>query len=106
MNLRASSSEPPRFRTLPQAARKLNLPFPDVLGLGVMISTPGLTRSGQSLIPLGLPLRTTNTIVEKYGSDLLGSFSSQVSLISPFFRRASVSDQRASVTTSASRPSR
>ena len=50
--------------TEPQARRRLSWPLPDVFGFGVMISTPGLTRSGQSLIPLGLPLRTTNTIVD------------------------------------------
>ena len=39
-------------------------PPPDVFGFGVMTSTPGFTRSFQSLIPFGLPLRTRNTIVE------------------------------------------
>ena len=48
----------------PQAARKLSLPLPDVFGFGVTILTSSRTRSGQSLICFGLPLRTTNTIVE------------------------------------------
>ena len=52
------------LQALPQAARKLNLPLPDVLGLGVTISRLSWTRSGQSLICFGFPLRTTNTIVE------------------------------------------
>ena len=33
---------------------------------------PGLIRSPQSLMPLGLPLRTRNTIVEVYGALLSG----------------------------------
>ena len=37
---------------------------PEVLGLGVTTETPGFTRSSQSLMPLGLPLRTRNTMVE------------------------------------------
>lgn len=36
------------------------------LDLGVMTWMSGFTRSFQSLIPLGLPLRTRNTIVEVY----------------------------------------
>ena len=35
--------------------------------MGVITDTPGLTRSSQSLMPLGLPLRTRNTIVDVYG---------------------------------------
>ncbi len=65
MKARASSSDPPARITLPHAARKLSLPFPEVFGLGVITTTPGLTMSGQSLIPFGLPWRTTKTIVEK-----------------------------------------
>lgn len=37
---------------------------PDVNGLGVTTSTPGFSRSSQSLIPLGLPLRTARTTTE------------------------------------------
>ena len=48
----------------PHAASKLNCPLPDVFGLGVMISTFERTRSGQSLMFFGLPLRTTKTMVE------------------------------------------
>ena len=61
------------------------------LGIGgVMTSTPGLTRSGQSLIPLGLPLRTTKTMVEKYASERFGKRSSQPSLIGPCAQRVGV----------------
>ena len=37
---------------------------PELLGFGVITPTPGLTRSSQSLMCLGLPLRTRNTMVE------------------------------------------
>ena len=67
-NFLASSSEPPfqgplGERAPPQAATKLSLPLPDVLGFGVIMEIPGLTKSGQSRICFGFPLRTTNTIV-------------------------------------------
>src|SRR5262245_57785588 len=61
--------------------------------------------SGQSLMPLGFPLRTTNTMVDVYGSELLGSRFSHPGAICPALRMASVSGHRASETTSASRPS-
>ena len=38
--------------------------LPDVDGLGVITSTPGLIRSSQELMCFGLPLRTTNTTTE------------------------------------------
>ena len=38
--------------------------LPDVLGFGVITETPGFTRSSQSLMPFGLPLRTRNTMVD------------------------------------------
>src|ERR1039458_9137239 len=38
--------------------------LPDVDGLGVITSTPGLIRSSQPVMCLGLPLRTTNTTTE------------------------------------------
>ncbi len=44
-------------------ARKARAP-PEVFGLGVITLIPALARSGQSLISLGLPLRTRNTIVD------------------------------------------
>jgi len=37
---------------------------PDVFGFGVTIATPALTRSFQSRMPFGFPLRTRNTMVE------------------------------------------
>src|SRR3954454_7540177 len=38
--------------------------LPEVEGLGVMTSVPGLIRSFQPVMCLGLPLRTTNTTTE------------------------------------------
>src|SRR5438270_9963477 len=38
--------------------------LPDVDGFGVTTSTPGLTRSSQPVMCLGLPLRTTRTTTE------------------------------------------
>src|SRR5438270_2673822 len=38
--------------------------LPDVDGFGVITSTPGLTRSSQPVMCLGLPLRTTMTTTE------------------------------------------
>src|ERR1700733_13669130 len=38
--------------------------LPEVDGFGVITSTPGLTRSSQPLMCLGLPLRTTKTTTE------------------------------------------
>src|SRR5690242_7003279 len=71
-----------------------------------MTDTPGLARSSQSVICLGLPLRTRNTMVEVYGALLLGKRVAQsADEISPALRMASTSYHRARVTTSASRPS-
>src|ERR1700744_328059 len=38
--------------------------LPEVDGLGVITSIPGLIRSSQPVMCLGLPLRTTNTTTE------------------------------------------
>ena len=37
---------------------------PEVEGLGVMTSTPGLTRSSHPVMCFGFPLRTTSTTTE------------------------------------------
>ena len=74
--------------------------------MGVMTLTPGLARSSQSLMPFGLPFRTTSTMVEVYGDALCGSFFCHSAVSQPpCFARASVSPASASVATSASRPS-
>ncbi len=50
-----------------RAARKFQRAPPEVFGFGVITATPGFSRSGQSWIAFGLPLRTSNTIVLVYG---------------------------------------
>ena len=47
---------------------------PLVLGLGVRICTPGLARSAQSWMPLGLPLRTAKATMESLTMPLVGLF--------------------------------
>jgi hypothetical protein len=79
--------------------------LPDVFGFGVMISTPSLMMSGQSSMPFGLPLRTTKTIVDVYGSERFGRRLSQSFAMRPALAMAFVSDHSASVATSASSPS-
>ena len=66
---------------------------------------PGLTRSLQSLMFLGFPLRTRNTIVDVYGVLLFGSRFCQPLSVRPALAMASMSNASASVTTSASSPS-
>src|SRR5262245_48291033 len=66
----------------------------------------GFTRSPQSLMPLGLPLRTRNTMVDVYGELLCGRRDCQFTGRSlRLVTRASMSAAKASVTTSAGRPS-
>ena len=67
----AWASVPPWPLTWAQAARMFHLAEPEEAGLGVMILTPGLTRSSQVLMPSGLPLRTRNTTSESV-QDALG----------------------------------
>lgn len=91
--------------TEPQAARNASLPFPEVFGLGVTTATLEVARSGQSRIPAGLPLRTTNTIVDVYGLEWFGRRDGQPSAMRPRLRTRSMSEKSARVTTSASAPS-
>ena len=71
----------------------------------MIISTPDLVKSFQSLIFLGLPLRTKNTTVEVYGAELLGNCFCQFLWISPALTISSISLAKARVTTSACKPS-
>src|SRR5215207_5969929 len=63
----ASASLPPFAMTDWYAARTLQRAPPDEPGLGVTMPTPGLTRSANDWMFLGLPLRTTidTTVVDK-----------------------------------------
>ena len=51
-------------------ASRFHFAEPELNGLGVTTSTPGLSRSSQSLMPLGLPLRTTMVTTEPNGIPL------------------------------------
>ena len=92
--------------TEPHAARKLSLPLPEVFGLGVMTSTSGLDQVGPVLDPLRVALADDEDDGREVGqrAGWAGAPPSPSS-IRPFLRMASVSDHRASVTTSASSPS-
>ena len=71
-----------------------------------MTCTSGRMRSFQSLIPFGLPLRTTNATVDANGVLLCGSFFCQsAGSVLPRAAISSMSYASASVTTSASSPS-
>ena len=71
-----------------------------------MTDTPFFTKSSQSLIPFGFPLRTKNTIVDVYGDELFSNSDCQSSLIKlRLAATSSISYANASVTTSASNPS-
>ena len=64
MKSRAAFSLPPFSSPYCQAARYTQRAAPEVFGFAGTTDTPGFTRSLQSLIPFGFPLRTRNTIVE------------------------------------------
>ena len=69
------------------------------------MSTPGLIKSPQSLMPFGLPLCTKNTMVDVYGVEFCGNFFCQSFATKPRAAISSISAAKANVTTSASRPS-
>src|SRR3954452_21990866 len=54
----------PLFDFAPYPARMFHLAPPEVNGFGVSTCTPGLIRSSQVLMPLGLPLRVAMTATE------------------------------------------
>src|SRR3954453_7456492 len=75
----------------------------DEAGLGVMILTPGLTRSSQVLMPSGLPLRTRNTTSESVRMPLVGVWFQLLST-SPAETRDATSGSSERWTSSACRP--
>src|SRR5207248_5941513 len=77
--------------------------LPDVAGLGVITSTPGLTRSSQPVMCFGLPLRTTNTTTESATFPLYG-LASQPDETMPSLTRRSMSGSVEKLTTSAGWP--
>ncbi|MCY1187930.1 hypothetical protein D9M73_289700 [compost metagenome] len=80
--------------------------MPEVLGLGTTTCTPSLSRSGQSFRPLGLPLRTMNTVAEVNGALLFGRRVTQSCGTNwPLSAKALMSVAMFMVITSAGRPS-
>ncbi len=102
-NASASASLPPAPVTWAQAASMFHFAEPDEAGLGVMISTPGLTRSSQPWMPSGLPSRTTNDTTEDVAMPLV-SLSFQSSATRPASTSRCRSGSREKCTTSASSP--
>src|SRR3954454_14535967 len=76
---------------------------PDEAGFGVMILTPGLTRSAQPLMCFGFPLRTTMTTTDWVRMPLVG-VSFQVVATCLLSTSRWTSGSREKCTTSALRP--
>ena len=93
MKSSASSSLPPLPVTCAQAERMFHRAEPEEPGFGVMISTPGSTRSSQVSMLSGLPSRTTNTTTEEVAMPLV-SLSFQSSATSPSSTRRVTSVSR------------
>ena len=70
-----------------------------------MTCTPGLTKSLQSWMFFGLPLRTKNSMVEVVGEASLGNFFAQSLATTPLSARNCTSVVVLNVTTSAASPS-
>src|SRR5947209_19654540 len=77
--------------------------LPEVDGLGVITSTPGLTRSSQPAMCFGLPLRTTSTTTESLTIPLCG-LASQVEETIPALTSRVMSGSVENATTSAGWP--
>src|SRR5436305_9330481 len=77
--------------------------LPEVDGLGVITSIPGLTRSSQPVMCFGLPLRTTSTTTESLEIPLYW-FASQLLLTIPSLTRRVTSVSSEKLTTSAGCP--
>src|SRR5690242_1840452 len=77
--------------------------LPDVDGFGVITSTPGLIRSSQPVMCLGLPLRTTITTTESLDMPFAGLASQFLATIPSLTRRV-MSGSVENATTSAGCP--
>src|SRR5947209_9971898 len=77
--------------------------LPEVDGLGVITSIPGLTRSSHPVMCLGLPLRTTSTTTESLEIPFSG-FASQLLETSPALTRRETSGSVENATMSAGWP--
>ncbi len=78
--------------------------LPELNGLGVITSTPLLTRLAQLVMCLGFPLRTTNETMELVTMPLVG-VALQVGETMPAFTSLVMSGASEKLTTSAGRPS-
>src|SRR5204863_4059743 len=99
----ASASDLPCFNCAPQPAITFHRAPPDVNGFGVMTSTPGLVRSDQVLMCLGLPLRVTNSTTESVIIPFSGPLFQSAATRLAFTNRVT-SGSSAKATTSAVRP--
>src|SRR5512143_2886251 len=72
MNARPALGSLPPSLFAAYGASRVHLADPELNGLGVTTSMPGLSRSSQSLMPLGLPLRTTMVTTDPNGMPLYG----------------------------------
>nr|CRL77931.1 hypothetical protein CPGR_04455 [Mycolicibacterium malmesburyense] len=85
-------------------ANRFHLAEPELSGLGVMTSTPGLSRSGQSRMFFGLPGRTAKDTTEPNGIPLVASAFQSLATLSALTRRA-MSGSTEKLTMSAGFPS-
>src|SRR6201999_3645870 len=96
------SRPPPLFAAY--GASRFHLAEPELSGLGVTTSTSGRSRSSQSLMFLGLPLRTASTTTEPNGIPFVASaFQSLATLLALTRRVTSGSTEK--LTISAASPS-
>src|ERR1700749_4663801 len=99
----AWGSWPPTLLTTYGASR-FHFAEPELSGLGVMTSTPGRSKSSQSLMFFGLPDRTTNVTTEPNGTPLVASLSQSLETLPALTNRV-MSGSTEKLTTSAGLPS-
>src|ERR1700753_2123488 len=85
-------------------ASRFHFAEPELSGLGVMTSTSGRSRSSQSLMFFGLPLRTTNDTTDPNGMPLVASLFQSLETLPALTNRV-MSGSTEKLTTSAGLPS-
>ena len=85
-------------------ASRFHLAEPELSGLGVTTSIPGCSRSSQSLMFFGLPLRTTNDTTDPNGTPWVASVFQSLATLSALTRRV-MSGSTEKLTMSAGLPS-
>src|SRR3954471_1438512 len=68
-------------------ANRFHLAEPELSGLGVTTSIPGFSKSSQSLMFFGLPLRTTSETTDPNGMPLVASAFQSLATLLPLTRR-------------------